>query len=57
MNSSEPAKITIVNAPPKQTPINSLVAPGAPVLMNAPTVKMSTIAAPTYMPASIERTK
>src|SRR5262249_48416241 len=57
VNNSEPAKTTMVSAPPKQTPIANRTTPGEPVDNVPPMVKISTIAAPTYMPASMERTK
>ncbi len=57
VNSSEPAKITMVSAPPKQTPIDSRTTPGEAVDSVPPMVKISTMAAPTYTPASAERTR
>ena len=57
VNSSEPAKMTMVRAPPKQMPMVIFTSPGESLESVPPMVKMSTIAAPTYMPASIERTR
>src|SRR5436190_12203282 len=58
VNNSEPAKITMVSAPPKHTPMSSRTGPpGTPLPTVPPTVKMRAMAAPTYMPASIDRTR
>ena len=57
VNSSEPAKMTIVSAPPKQMPMVMRTRLGEVPTIEPPIVKIKTIAAPTYMPASIERTK
>src|SRR5262249_35570882 len=55
VNSSDPAKTTIVNAPPKQTPIMRRTTLRDSLASEPPTVKIRKMAAPTYMPASIER--
>src|SRR3954447_21844271 len=57
VNSSEPANTTSVSAPPKHTPMTSRTTPGDSLDSEPPTVKIRKIAAPTYIPASIERTK
>ena len=57
VKSSEPAKTTMVSAPPKQTPMRRRTAPGELFESRPPIVKMSTMAAPTYIPASMDRTR
>src|SRR5438874_1649516 len=57
VTNSEPAKITIVRAPPKQTPITTRSVPGAAFAISPPIVKIRTIAAPTYIPARADRTR
>ena len=47
--------MTMVNAPPKQTPITKRTAPGDSFDKVPPTVKIKAMAAPTYMPAIMER--
>ena len=49
--------MTMVKAPPKQTPIASRTTPGEAAASEPPMVKISTMAAPTYMPARAERTR
>src|SRR3954471_5697598 len=56
VKSSEPAKTTKVSAPPKQTPMTSRTTAGMSFDSVPPTVKISTMQIPTYIPASIERT-
>src|SRR5205807_1735082 len=57
VKSSDPAKITMVSAPPKQMPMVMRTAPGLSLDREPPMVKIRTMAAPTYMPASIDRTR
>ena len=57
VNNSDPAKMTMVSAPPKQTPMTGFTSAGKSFDSAPPMVKISTIAAPTYMPASIDRTR
>ena len=47
----------MVSAPPKQMPMVMRTAPGLSLDREPPMVKISTMAAPTYIPASRERTR
>src|SRR6266446_6082442 len=57
VKSSDPAKITMVSAPPKQMPLVMRTAPGLSLEREPPMVKIRTMAAPTYIPASMDRTR
>ena len=57
VNSSDPAKITSVNAMPKETPITSFKAAEPSAAKGPPTLKINVIPKPRYAPANAARMK